>query len=131
MTVHGWDEINTPEFWKFLEESVRGFEKFTEKLQQNPDDVMPWKVLGRRWHLSRKGFPPGKRVHWDTEVLEDLCELLTTTAPQAQFLWNNQQVVHLMAGASGEPWATIHTKNPQAVLLDRLYFLEQLTVEAD
>ncbi len=117
MTVHGWDEINTPEFWKFVEESVHGFEKFTEKLQQHPDDVMPWKVLGRRWHLSRKGFPPGKRVHWDTEVLEDLCELLSSTAPQAQFLWNNQQVVHLMAGSNGEPWATIHTKNPQAVEL--------------
>ncbi len=76
---------------------------------------MPWKVLGRKWHLSRKGFPPGKRVHWETEVLEELCELLAETAPEGQFLWNNQQVVHLFVNGPGEPWATIHTKQPASV----------------
>ena len=37
---------------------------------------MPWKVLGQKWHFLRKGFPPGKTVAWETEVLEELCEML-------------------------------------------------------
>ncbi|HEX4150526.1 MAG TPA: excinuclease ABC subunit A, partial [Pirellulales bacterium] len=115
MSVHSWNEIDRPNFWKFLEQAVRGFEKFTERVQQNPEDVMPWKVLGQKWHLSRKGFPPGKKVSWETEVLEDLCELLSETAPQGQFLWNNQQVVHLCLDGPGEPWASIYTKRPAAL----------------
>jgi excinuclease ABC subunit A len=89
---------------------------------------MPWKVLGRKWHLSRKGFPPGKKVAWPQETLEELLELLETTATRgvkspgpglpntaAQFLWNNQQVVHLMVRGQRVPWATIQTKRTVGV----------------
>jgi len=117
LSVHSYQEIDKPEFWDFLKRAVGGFHQFTERLEQQPEDVMPWKVLGRKWHLSRKGFPPGKKVHWDTEVLEELCELLAETAPQGQFLWNNQQVVHLCVNGPGEPWATIHTKRPATLEL--------------
>ena len=76
---------------------------------------MPWKKLGQRWHWSRKGFPPGKRVQWDLEVLEELCEMLRETAPHAEFLWNNQQIVHLMVKGQKEPWASIFTKRLASV----------------
>jgi excinuclease ABC subunit A len=115
LAVHAYEEIDRPAFWQFLERAVEGFRTFTDRVQQQPEDVMPWKVLGRKWHLSRKGFPPGKRVSWDMEVLEELCELLAETAPNGQFLWNNQQVVHLFVNGPGEPWATIHTKRPAAL----------------
>ncbi|HVA48961.1 MAG TPA: excinuclease ABC subunit UvrA [Pirellulales bacterium] len=115
LAVHAYEEIDRPAFWQFLERAVEGFRAFTERVQQQPEDVMPWKVLGRKWHLSRKGFPPGKKVSWETEVLEELCELLAETAPEGQFLWNNQQVVHLFINGPGEPWATIHTKKPAAL----------------
>jgi excinuclease ABC subunit A len=112
LKVHWLTEIDRPEFWKFVEDAVAGFEKFTRRAQQRPEDVMPWKVLGQKWHLSRKGFPPGKKVYWETEVLEDLCELLGETARGGQFLWNNQQVVHVCLDGPGEPWASIYTKRP-------------------
>jgi len=124
--AYQWQEVDTPEFWAFLEKAVAGFGKFTQRVQQNPEDVMPWKVLGRKWHLARKGFPPGKRPAWSAEVLEELLELLSdTTGEKAslgevasatghpgkpQILWNNQQVVNLMVPAQREPWAVVHTK---------------------
>ena len=76
---------------------------------------MPWKKLGRQWHLSRKGFQPGKRVLWNIDLLEQLCEMLAETVPDAQFLWNNQQVVHVMPAGSSEPWASVHTKRLSTV----------------
>jgi excinuclease ABC subunit A len=127
--AHGWDELNTPAFWSMVELAVEGFKRFTQRVEKNPEDVMPWKVLGKKWHLARKGFPPGKKVAWSLETLEELLELLESTAnaglaaeatsPSAtqspQFLWNNQQVVHLMVPGQRVPWATVHTKRPVGV----------------
>ena len=93
---------------------------------------MPWKVLGRKWHLSRKGFPPGKKVAWPQETLEELLELLESTrepkragaspppdgatrTSAPQFLWNNQQVIHLMVPGQRVPWATVQTKRTVGV----------------
>jgi excinuclease ABC subunit A len=43
--------------------------------------------------------------------------MLKEAAPGGQFLWNNQQVVHLFLPAQKEPWATLHTKRTQALEL--------------
>jgi excinuclease ABC subunit A len=115
--AHSYEEIDTPKFWSFLEDAVRGFERFTEKVAVDPQDISPWKVLGQKWHFLRKGFPPGKSPHWEGEILEELCELLQQVAPQGQFLWKNQQVVHLLVPQQREPWATLYTKRPQSLLL--------------
>ncbi len=122
IAAYSWEEIDTPAFWAFLEKAVAGFRKFTERVSQRPEDVMPWKVLGRKWHLARKGFPPGKKPAWPLEVLEDLLEQLSEAAGEAggdsaaaevskpQFLWNNQQVVNLMIPGQRDPWAVVYTK---------------------
>jgi excinuclease ABC subunit A len=115
LSVYMLEEIDRPVFWQFLESAVAGFQKFTDRKEQNPEDIMPWKVLGQKWHFSRKGFPPGKRVDWPTELLEELCEMLQVAAPKGQFLWNNQQVVHLFVPGQSEPWASLHTKRPAAL----------------
>jgi excinuclease ABC subunit A len=115
MRVHTLEEIDSPDFWQFLEGAVEGFSKFTDRVAEKPEDIMPWKKLGQKWHLLRKGFPPGQKIRWEVEVLEELIELLTEVAPDGQFLWNNQVIVHLMVPARREPWATIHTKRPGSV----------------
>ena len=103
IAAHSWEEIDTPAFWTFLDDAIAGFGKFTQRVAQNPEDVMPWKVLGRKWHLSRKGFPPGKQTAWKPEVLEELLEMLDEAEPKGQFLWNNQEVVKRMVPGVREP----------------------------
>ncbi len=110
LQVHALEDVDKPAFWKFLDAAIAGYSKFTDRVRQNPDDVMPWKVLGQKWHLARKGFPPGKPPQWDVDLLEELCERLVGAAPKGQFLWNNQQVVHIFLPEQQEPWATIYTK---------------------
>jgi excinuclease ABC subunit A len=115
LQVHSLEEIDKPAFWKFVDAAIAGFGRFAERVRQKPEDIMPWKVLGQKWHFARKGFPPGKPPQWDVELLEELCERLTETAPDGQFLWNNQQLVHVLVPEQREPWATIYTKRPVAV----------------
>jgi excinuclease ABC subunit A len=115
--VHSYDEIDRPEFWKFVDQAVAGFHKFTQRARQKPEDLMPWKVLGRKWHLARKGFALGKQVRWETVVLERLLDLLSRAAPHGQFLWNNKQVVPVYVPGQKEPWAAVQTKKLDAVYL--------------
>lgn len=115
--VHNYAELDTPAFWSFLEEAVEGFLKFTDRLAQNLEDHTPWKKLGQKWHFLRKGFPPGKRVRWEVDVLEELCDLLSETAPGGQFLWNNQLLVRMYLNGQRDPWAGILTKKPEALVL--------------
>jgi c(7)-type cytochrome triheme protein len=58
------EEVDTPAFWKFVDAAIAGFGKFADRVRQNPEDIMPWKVLGQKWHFARKGFPPGKTVEF-------------------------------------------------------------------
>jgi excinuclease ABC subunit A len=67
-------------------------------------------VLGKKWHLSRKGFPSGKRVHWEPVVLDQLAEALRGVLPQAKIDWTGKQVVYFYRPDSDEPWATLQTK---------------------
>ncbi|MGI9455520.1 MAG: excinuclease ABC subunit UvrA [Aeoliella sp.] len=117
IAAYSFDEIDSPEFWRFLERAVEGFRKFTDRKEKNPEDLMPWKVLGQKWHVARKGFTPGKKIAWPTELLEELFELLDDVVPDGQFLWNNKVLVHLMVAGGSEPWATIVTKRPENVEL--------------
>jgi excinuclease ABC subunit A len=117
LRVHDYKEVDRPEFWEFIDRAVAGFAKFTEKVQEKSDILQPWKQLGRTWHFARKGFSIGKKIYWDVEVLEDLMEMLSETAPQCQFLWNNKQVVPVYVPEQPEPWAAVQTKKLDAVYL--------------
>jgi excinuclease ABC subunit A len=117
MRVHSLSEIDHPNFWSFLEEAVAGFKKITERVQQDPESVMPWTVLGRKWHLLRKGFPPGKKIDWPAEMLEELLEMLSSAAPNAQILWNHSQVINILLPEQREPWARVWTKKPTHIEL--------------
>ena len=78
---------------------------------------MPWKVMGEKWHLSRKGFPLGRPPKWPGELIEELVELLKDVAPDGQFLWNNQQLVNVFIPGQREAWATILSKKSEALEL--------------
>ena len=113
--AHAMDEIDQPAFWTFLEQAVQGF--FQNSFATTVEQAMPWKVLGRKWHLLRKGFPPGKTIQWQPDVLQRMCDLLETVAPDGQFQWQNQQVVHYLLPPQDSPWASLHTKRPEALVL--------------
>ncbi|MCH7685154.1 MAG: excinuclease ABC subunit UvrA, partial [Planctomycetes bacterium] len=61
IAVHWLKEIESPAFAEFLTQARQSYLGEVEKPNLDLNDLTPWKVLGRKWHLSRKGFPSGKR----------------------------------------------------------------------
>ncbi len=110
VTVHWLREIDTPEFHEFLDQASASYAAKVTAAQTNVDELTPWKVLGRKWHLSRKGFPSGKRVKWDARVLDELTELLESALPESEIDWGNKQVVNFTPAGSESVSVTVHTK---------------------
>ena len=108
--LHYEREIETAGFRNFLKEAQQAFLKFTGQASLNLEDLTPWKVLGKKWHLSRKGFPTGQRVAWDPAVLEGLVEMLVAASPKAIVDWTGQQTVTVQLTGSESAGATLHTK---------------------
>ncbi len=117
LRVHSYAEIDRPEFWDFIDRAVAGFGTYAEKVQVKSDILHPWRQLGRAWHVARRGFPVGKKVRWEPEVIEALLQLLAEVAPKANFVWNNKQVVPVYLPERREPWAAVLTKKLDAVHL--------------
>ena len=67
--------------------------------------------------LRLKRLSLGRQREWPVTLLEKLHRLLEKTSPEGNFVWTNQQVVHLFVPGQKEPWATLHTKRSQALEL--------------
>ena len=84
-----------------------------KKLDLN--ELTPWKQLGRKWHLMRKGFLQGKVV-WDMAVAEALFALLDEVWPDVKVDWGNKVLVNYKRGA--QRLATVVTKRPAGLDLE-------------
>ncbi len=113
--AHRLSEVDTPAFRGFLEEAAESFHKNLKKLRTRPEDVMPWKVAGERWHLGDKGFPPGKKVRWDRAVLARLLQVVREIEPGLEVRWDARDAVTLRVPGIGRGWAHWHTKQASAL----------------
>jgi excinuclease ABC subunit A len=114
--VHRLAEVETPAFRKFLAEAVAAFQTNVKRLQTKPEDVMPWKLHGERWHLGEKGFPPGRKVRWDRAVLPRLLELVRAVEPGVEVRWDQRDAVTLRVPGVGRAWAQWRTKDPAGLV---------------
>lgn len=112
------EDIETPAFEAFLNKAIASYLETASPNRANLEELTPWKKLGRKWHLLRKGFLQGKIV-WDVSVLEKLLELLDTLWPNAQVDWGNKVLVNYRL-PRGERRATVVTKRPAGVDLELL-----------
>lgn len=110
VAVHWLKEIETPEFRKFLDEAKKSFLSEVNKQKLDPESLMPWKVLKRGWHVSRKGFPANKRASWKADTLEALFDLLLKFVPEENVDWTGRQVVTFYKKGKKKVWATVVTK---------------------
>ncbi|MEZ6108907.1 MAG: hypothetical protein R3B96_23205 [Pirellulaceae bacterium] len=116
--AHDFAEIDVPGFWKFLDEACRAFAgQLAAPETADLEEAMPWKKLGRKWHLSSKGMPPGKKTRWKLETLEEVFASIQRTEPEGDFVWNLQTLVHHVSPRIRDPWVTVTTKRPESILV--------------
>jgi excinuclease ABC subunit A len=108
--VHRLSEIDTPAFGEFLSKAVASFHQNLKRLQTKPEDLMPWKINGERWHLSDKGFPAGKKVAWDRGLLQRLLDLVREVEPGLEVRWDNRDAISLKVPGVSRSWAQWRTK---------------------
>jgi excinuclease ABC subunit A len=114
--AHRLSEVDTPAFRQFLAEAAAAFQANLKRLRTKPEDVMPWKVNGERWHLGEKGFPPGRKVQWDRALLPRLLGLVRAVEPQIEVRWDARDAITLKVPDVSRGWAQWRTK--EAVSLD-------------
>jgi excinuclease ABC subunit A len=108
--VHRLSEIDTPAFREFLAEAVAAFQQNLKRLQTKPEDLMPWKINGERWHLGEKGFPPGQKVQWERGLLPRLLELGREIEPGLEVRWDVQYFITLRVPGIKRIWGLWMTK---------------------
>ena len=113
--VHWLKEIETDAFKDFLQTAMQKFSGQIQKAKLNLNDLTPWKVLGKKWHLSRKGFPSNKRVQWTAETLERLFDLVEGIFPEATIEYSNKTTVDIILPNGKKPVATIHSKRREGI----------------
>jgi excinuclease ABC subunit A len=113
--VHRLSEIDTPAFQEFLAQGVASFQANLKRLQTKPEDVMPWKVNGQRWHLGDKGFPFGQRTQWDRALLPRLLDLVRELEPNMEVTWTTRDAITLKVPGINRSWAQWRTKDSQGL----------------
>ena len=115
LAVHWLKEVETPEFREFLADACDAYFAQGDVEKVSPEDISPWKVLGRRWHVMRKSMLKGK-VMWDADVVDTLFDVLENVAPDAEPDWSTKMLVNYRR--NGAPWVRVHTKRPKAVEIE-------------
>jgi len=112
ITVVEMADIETEEFQSFFRSAQEAFVRRAHPEALNLDDLTPWKKLGRKWHLMKKGFMQGDII-WEPAVLEELAEQLDKLLPHAVADWTQKVLVHYLVDK--KPVVTLVTKRPASL----------------
>ena len=115
VTVNQKSEIDTPEFREFLARAVEVVRGRASTAAGGVEGNMPWKKDGEKWHLSDKGFPPGRKLKWDRSLLPRLIALLREIDPELEFKWDVRDAITVRPPGSPRFWCRIKTKESTAL----------------
>jgi excinuclease ABC subunit A len=114
--AHRLSEIDTPAFRAFLREAAAAFQKNLVRMRTKPEDLMPWRLNGERWHLGDKGFKPGVKVRWDRPLLPRLLDLVRTIEPALEVRWDVQYFITLRLPDASRWWGQWQTKRNEGLV---------------
>lgn len=119
---HTLEEIDTAQFWKWLDEAGAAFLGKTTPAPvatevADPKKQMPWKILKQRWHSLRKGFPPGRTIVWPAETLSVFIQAIHQSASGGRWRWDEQSTARYMLPGQSDPWLVLHTKRPEGLIM--------------
>ncbi|NBU71964.1 MAG: ATP-binding cassette domain-containing protein, partial [Bacteroidetes bacterium] len=113
--AHRLEEIKTPAFGQFMEKAVASYLRQNAILREQPEVLMPWKIMGEAWHTNAKGFPVGRSRQWDPSLVAGLLTVLKETVDGIQFDFDSRDTIHARIPGRRRIWLTIKTKDPDGL----------------
>lgn len=112
VTIKVWkkSEIDTPAFRQFLKQATKSYLALSKAEASNPEDLMPWKQLGRKWHLMRKGLPGSGRVSWEFPLLEKLIPVIESAFSDCEADFGIRSKINWMHPKEKQVVSELHTK---------------------
>jgi len=114
LKLHSWEEIDTPEFWGFIDRAIDGFLGTTGGKSSVPQ-LEPWQKLGKAWHTVPQGFPDGKTPAWELRTVMDLLAMVRDMDSNLVIDWNHQKEIRISLADVAFPWMRLGTKDPEAL----------------
>ena len=116
VTIKVWKkkEIETKEFRAFLRASVDAYLAQATKQKLNPDDLTPWKQLGRKWHVMRKGLPNNGRITWKFSTVEKLLTVVESALSDCTADYGIRTKINWKR-SDGSLAAELHTKRKDSL----------------
>ena len=116
VTVKVWKkkDIDTSGFRTFLKTAVNAYLAQAKKEAANPQDLTPWKQLGRKWHLIKKGLPGNGRVNWPFSTIEKLLPIVESAMDGCKVDYGIRSKINWKF-SDGSPAAELHTKRKQSL----------------
>ncbi|MEO2034523.1 MAG: excinuclease ABC subunit A, partial [Planctomycetaceae bacterium] len=118
VTIKVWNkqEVDTRPFRSFLTTAVQSYLAQATKEKLNPDDLTPWKQLGRKWHLMKKGLPNNGRIAWRFSTIEKLLPIVESTMNGCTVDYGIRSKIN-WKHEDGSPAAEMHTKRKDSLSL--------------
>lgn len=119
VTIRIWNraEVDTPAFRSFLQQASQSFVALGTAESANPEDLMPWKKLGRKWHLLRKGLPGNGRIPWNFDLLAELLPVLESSFGDLQPDYAIRTKINWSNPRTGRLAVELHTKRTEGAEL--------------
>jgi excinuclease ABC subunit A len=109
--VHDLQEIKTPAFQGFLQAAARAHLQGIGAKAAGDGAGKPWRVDGRRWHMTQSAIPTLRRKQWQPAALAELIGRAQRAIPSLEFDWNHKTMVALNHPQLEKPLGKIGTSH--------------------
>ncbi|MCA9011489.1 MAG: ATP-binding cassette domain-containing protein, partial [Planctomycetaceae bacterium] len=132
VTIRIWNkaEVDTPAFRQFLKRALKSYLTLSKAEATNPEDLMPWKQLGRKWHLMKKGLPAVGRGVWDFSTVETLLPVIETALGKFDVEYGLRSKICWSSAGDKRPVAELHTKRSEGLDLVMFFPAGEITIGA-
>ena len=117
VTIRIWnrEEVATPAFRSFLKAALNSYLTLSQAESANPEDLMPWKKLDRKWHLLRRGLPGNGRIPWEFGLIESLLPKVEQAFQGYQTDYQIKSKINWTRESDDRLLAELHTKRSDGV----------------
>ncbi|MEZ6059694.1 MAG: excinuclease ABC subunit UvrA [Planctomycetaceae bacterium] len=109
------EEIDTPAFRRFLKQAADAHVAQASREKATPQELLPWKQLGRKWHLMKKDLVNNGRIDWEFATVETLLPVVEQALVDCDADYGIRTKINFNRKSDGSPVAELQTKRRDGV----------------